>query len=143
MAYLLPLIVIVIASLILWLPAEYVVDPNYYREVLGLEPPVTIKPSPILGDSYPVGLFYLNYILLPLLNFALPCIFFYLAAKSVGIIRKSSILNGVGIIIYYVGRSIQPILKYMDAILVQAFVPPLIILIGLLLLALANFILQS
>jgi hypothetical protein len=144
MAYILPSIVLIIASLILWLPPEYVVDPKYFTEELGFAPPVTIIPSPIFGDSYPVGLFYLNYILLPILNFALPCIFFYLAAKSVGVIRKSSILNGLGLIIYYVGRSIQPLLKFGASIaFIDAFVPALIILIGLLLLALANFILQS
>ncbi|MBN2155670.1 MAG: hypothetical protein JW776_06485 [Candidatus Lokiarchaeota archaeon] len=143
MAYVLPTIVILIASSVLWLPPEYVVDPKYYQDVLGISPPVTIKPAPIFGDSYPVGLFYLNYVLLPILNFALPCIFFYLAAKSVGIIRKSSVLNGLGIIIYYVGRSVQPLLKFGGSALIQAFLPPLIILLGLLLIALANFILQS
>ena len=144
LAYILPGVVIVIASLILWLPPEYIVDPKYFTDVLGLaNPPVTIKPSPIFGDSYPAGLFYLNYILLPILNFLLPCIFFYLAAKSVGIIRKSSILNGSGLIIYYVGRMVQPLLKSGGNLLIQAFVPAVIILIGMLLLALANFILQS
>jgi len=142
MAYILPGVVIVIASLILWLPPEYIVDPKYYTDVLQIEVPVEIIPSPIFGDQYPVGLFYLNYIILPILNFALPLLFFYLAAKSVGIIRKSSILNGLGFIIYYIGRSVQPLLKFGGNMLIQAFVPPLIILTGLLLLAIANFILQ-
>ncbi len=60
-----------------------------------------------------------------------------------GIIRKSSVLNGLGLIIYYVGRSIQPLLKFGEDALAQAFIPPIIILIGLVLIALANFILQS
>ncbi|TFG21199.1 MAG: hypothetical protein EU530_01015 [Promethearchaeota archaeon] len=144
MAYLLPAAVILIASMILWLPAGYVVDPKYYWYVLNIaEAPVEIIPSPIFGDTYPAGLFYLNYIGLPILNFALPCIFFYLAAKSVGVIRKSSLLNGLGLIIYYIGRSIQPLLKFGENVLVQAFVPAIIILFGLILIALANFMLQS
>lgn len=144
MAFILPGVVILIASLILWLPRAYVVDPKYFTDVLGFtESPVAIVPSPIFGDTYPAGLFYLNYIMLPILNFALPCIFFYLAAKSVGVIRKSSVLNGLGLIIYYIGRSVQPLLKFGGASFVQAFIPSLIILIGLLLLSLANFILQS
>ena len=144
MAYVLPVIVILIASMMLWLPAGYVVDPKYYWYVLEIENvPVEIVPSPIFGEFYPAGLFYLNYILLPLLNFALPCIFFYLAAKSVGIIRKSSVLNGLGLIIYYIGRSIQPLLKFGEDALAQAFIPAIIILIGLMLITLANFILQS
>ncbi len=144
MAYVLPAVVILIASMMLWLPAGYVVDPKYYWYVLQIEnPPVEIVPSPIFGPNYPAGLFYMNYIGLPILNFALPCIFFYLAAKSVGVIRKSSLLNGLGLIIYYVGRSIQPLLKFGENVLVQAFVPAIIILLGLILIALANFMLQS
>ncbi len=144
MAFILPVVVILIASLMLWLPAKYIVDPKYYWYELNIATaPVEIVPSPIFGDTYPAGLFYMNYIGLPILNFALPCIFFYLAAKSVGIIRKSSILNGLGLIIYYVGRSVQPILKNIANQLIPAFVPAAIILVGLLLLALANFILQS
>jgi hypothetical protein len=143
MAFVLPAVVIVIASMILWLPAEYVLDPKYYWYELDLPSPIEVVPSPFFGESYAAGLFYLNYIGLPILNFALPCIFFYLAAKSVGVIRKSSVLNGSGLIIYYIGRLIQPLLKNVSNLLVEAFVPAVIILIGLLLLALANFILQS
>ena len=144
MAFILPGVVIVIASLMLWLPAGYIMDPKYYWYVLEIKTvPFEIVPSPIFGEYYPAGLFYMNYIMLPILNFALPCIFFYLAAKSVGVIRKSSVLNGLGLIIYYIGRSIQPLLKFGSNPLVQAFVPPIIILVGLLLTAQANFILQS
>ena len=144
MAYVLPIVVILVASLMLWLPAKYIVDPKYYWYELNLaNPPVEIVPSPFLRESYPAGLFYMNYIGLPILNFALPCIFFYLAAKSIGVIRKSSLLNGLGLIIYYMGRLVQPMLKNMANALIPAFVPAAIILVGLLLLALANFILQS
>ena len=144
MAYVLPGVVILIASLMLWLPPGYIMDPKYYWYVLNIETyPFDIAESPIFREYYPAGLFYMNYIGLPILNFALPCIFFYLAAKSVGLIRKSSVLNGLGLIVYYVGRSIQPLLKFGEQVLVQAFIPPIIILTGLLLLALANFILQT
>lgn len=142
MAFILPGVVIIIATLILWLPSRYIIDASYYTDVLKIDVPVDIVPAPFI-EGKAAGLFYLNYILLPILNFLLPCIFFYLAAKSVGVIRKSSTLNGLGLIIYYIGRSVQPFLKNIGIPLIEAFVPAIIILIGLLLMALANFILQS
>ncbi|MHA1821985.1 MAG: hypothetical protein ACTSU2_02240 [Promethearchaeota archaeon] len=140
-----PIIVIGLALLWLILPPQYLIDMTYFVYSpggYGVDPGVKIIPSPFLPNMA-IGLFYLNYVILPIINFLLPLIFFYIAKKSVGLIRRSSLLNGFGFLTYYGGRALEPLLKALNAsLLTQAILPPLIILLGLLLLALANFILN-
>jgi len=138
-----PLIVVVISFLWFILPDHLLIDPEYYMYM----EPYNIDHGlgdiqTILGKA--VGLFVLNYVILSILSFLLPFLFFYLAAKSVGVIQKSSILNGLGFLTYYIGRSLQPLLKWTErSVLTQGLLPPLIILLGLLFLALGNLIMQS
>ncbi len=91
------------------------------------------------GYSYPEGRFWLNGIVLPVTTVLFPVLFFYLGYKSAGVIRRSSILNGLGFLLYFLGRLLQPLpiiatSEHLGIILI----PPSLILISLLILAIAN-----
>ncbi|MHA1728599.1 MAG: hypothetical protein ACTSWY_07685 [Promethearchaeota archaeon] len=139
-----PLIVVGISLLFFILPDELLIDPSYYlyQAPYNLDHGLGVI-NTVMGKA--VGLFVLNYVVLILLNFLLPILFFYLAYRSVGIIQKSSILNGLGFLLYYIGRSLQPLLVLMapEWVNTQVILPPLIILLGLLFLALGNLMLQT
>jgi hypothetical protein len=64
--------------------------------------------------------------------------FFYLAKKTFGVIRKSYALNGIGFLIYYTGRILYSVLGVLNAPHTQAILPPLIILLSLLIIVIAN-----
>jgi hypothetical protein len=142
-----PLIVVGIGSLWVILPTKFIIDPGYfvYASVsdggYGVDPGI----EPVLGlFGKSVGLFYLNYITLPLLNFLLPLIFLFLSVKSIGVIRRSSALNFLGFLVYYTGRTLQPLFEPLGfTVLTQAVWPPLIILMGLLILAWGNLSLPN
>jgi hypothetical protein len=137
-----PSIVVVISFLWFILPDHLLIDPDYYMYTDYAIDHGLGQIQLLFGKA--VGLFILNYIILSILSFLLPFLFFYLAAKSVGIIQKSSILNGLGFLTYYIGRSLQPVLKWAErSVLTQGLLPPLIILLGLLFLALGNLIMQN
>jgi hypothetical protein len=56
-----------------------------------------------------------------------------------GTIKKSSYLNGLGFLIYYTGRTLQPIVRMIGAgVMVQALLPGIVILLGLTVLTIAN-----
>lgn len=149
-----PSIIVVIGSLFLFLPAETIIDGNFYiySDPFNVEYEVShglsIVESPIalLG----IGTFVLTFIITPIISFILPFIFFYLGLKSVGVIRKSSILNGLGFILYWFGRFATPFFSLTQkpgggawsGITINVW-PPMIILMGLLFLALANMMLQQ
>lgn len=149
-----PLIVVVIGSLFLFLPPELVIDGNYYiysdpnNVEYNVAHGLTIIDSPIANLG--MGTFVLQFIITPIISFILPIIFFYLGFKSVGIIRKSSILNGLGFIFYWFGRFASPFFSLTQkpsggawsGITINVW-PPMIILLGLLFLALANMMLQQ
>lgn len=141
-----PLVVVGLSFLWIFLPPQYLLDPNYFiynSSGYNINPGVTIIPVTFWANMA-IGRFYLNYVILPILNFLLPLIFFYLGAKSVGVIRRSSLLNGLGFLTYYAGRTLQPTLGLIGAsVLTQAILSPLIILLGLLFLALGNFMLSN
>jgi len=150
-----PIVIIAIGSAFLWLPDNSILDENYflYSDPYGMEYNITLpinatqSPWPGLG----MGVFILNLVLTPIFSFFMPFIFLYLAYRSVGLIRKSSALNGIGFLAYWVGK----FSKYYFAIsknprtglpwtgLTQNVWPALIILLGLLCLALANMMIQQ
>jgi hypothetical protein len=90
-----------------------------------------------IGD-YPVGRFMLNLVFLPLLFGLIPIIFIYLAWKTFGVLRKSYALNAMGFIFYMAGRLLQGVFDTLGLPHMQATVPPLLIILSLLLIVIAN-----
>jgi hypothetical protein len=89
--------------------------------------------------EYPLGRFLFNFIFMPLFLALIPFIFLYLAWKTFGVLRKSYALNAIGFLLYFIGgRILQGALDIAALPHVRAILPPLIILLALLLLVLAN-----
>ncbi|MDX1797355.1 MAG: hypothetical protein R3255_01785, partial [Candidatus Lokiarchaeia archaeon] len=69
----------------------------------------------------------------------IPFIFLYLAWKTFGVLRKSYALNAIGFLIYFIGgRILQGLLDVLSLPHVRAILPPLLILLALLILVIAN-----
>jgi hypothetical protein len=96
--------------------------------------------SIIIGSwEYPLGRFLLNFIFMPLFLALIPFIFLYLAWKTFGVLRKSYALNAIGFLIYFIGgRILQGALDVLSLPHVRAILPPLLILLALLILVIAN-----
>lgn len=89
--------------------------------------------------EYPLGRFLFNFIFMPLFLALIPFIFLYLAWKTFGVLRKSYALNAIGFLLYFIGgRILQGALDVADLPHVRAILPPLIILLALLILVIAN-----
>ena len=89
--------------------------------------------------NYPLGRFLLNFIFMPLFLALIPFIFLYLAWKTFGVLRKSYALNAIGFLLYFVGgRILQGVLDVATLPHFRAIMPPLIILLALLILVIAN-----
>jgi len=86
--------------------------------------------------GYPTGRFVLNFILLPLMVLIIPFLFVYLALKTFGVLRRSYALNAIGFFIYFSGRITQGVLVGFPH--VRAILPPLLILLSLLIIVIAN-----
>ena len=86
--------------------------------------------------GYPAGRFVLNIILLPLMVLVIPFLFVYLALKTFGVLRRSYALNAIGFFIYFSGRITQGLLGGFPH--VRAILPPLLILLSLLIIVIAN-----
>ncbi len=86
--------------------------------------------------GYPAGRFVLNIILLPLMVLVIPFLFVYLALKTFGVLRRSYALNAIGFFIYFSGRAAQGLLGAFPH--VSAILPPLLILLSLLIIVIAN-----
>jgi hypothetical protein len=130
---------IIVGILVLFLPDELFMDPEFVTKYnIDIEL-ATIK---IGGWSYPIGRFLLNFILLPLLIAVIPIIYIYLAWKTFGVLRRSYALNAIGFLIYFTGRISQGALTAIGAVHTAAVLPPLLILLSLLILVLANNIEQ-
>ncbi|TFG01012.1 MAG: hypothetical protein EU541_00550 [Promethearchaeota archaeon] len=124
---------IIVGILALVFPDALLVDITYLNE-FGIDSPV----YPMVVFNYPVGRLIVNFIFQPLFNILVPIMFFYLAKKTFGVIRKSYALNGIGFLIYYFGRILYSLLKVADAPHTQAILPPLVILLSLLIIVIAN-----
>lgn len=89
--------------------------------------------------EYPLGRFLLNFIFMPLFLVLIPFIFLYLACKTFGVLRRSYALNAIGFLLYFVGgRIMQGALDVATLPHLRAVMPPLLILLALLILVIAN-----
>ena len=87
--------------------------------------------------GYPTGRFILL-VLVVIFVFIIPFLFIYLAIKTYGVLRKSYLLNAIGILLYYIGRILQGAFEVIGWHHFEATVPPLIILCALLIIVIAN-----
>jgi hypothetical protein len=122
---------ILVGILALTLPDNLFMDPDIVEKYN-----LKIKLVTIFG--YPVGRFMLNFILAPLLNAAIPILFIYLAVKTFGVLRRSYALNAIGFFLYYTGRISQGVFEVLNWPHLKATVTPLIILLSLLIIYIAN-----
>ncbi|MFX0028910.1 MAG: hypothetical protein ACFE8B_06860 [Candidatus Hermodarchaeota archaeon] len=107
-------------------PSEYGVSDNIILITIG-------------SWEYPFGRFLFNFIFMPLFLALIPFIFLYLAWKTFGVLRKSYALNAIGFLLYFIGgRILQGALDVAALPHVRAIMPPLIILLALLILVIAN-----
>ena len=134
---------IVIGILALVLPDGYLMDLDFIDDY-GITNFQIITVN-IGSWSYPLGRFVLNLVCLPLLVFLIPFIFLYLAWKTFGVLRRSYFLNAVGFLIYFAGRIGQGLLDSVctltggeNGCLTRAILPPLLILLSLIILVIAN-----
>jgi hypothetical protein len=123
---------IVVSILALTLPDSLFMDPDFN------DPPYNadIDIIPIFG--YPAGRFVLNFLLLPIMVIVIPFLFVYLALKTFGVLRRSYALNAIGFFIYFSGRIAQGLLESFGFPHVEAILPPLLILLSLLIIVIAN-----
>jgi hypothetical protein len=122
---------IVVSILALTLPDAFLMDPDLRDKYVPL-----FQLETIFG--YPTGRFVLNFILLPLMVLVIPFLFVYLALKTYGVLRRSYALNAIGFFIYFSGRIAQGLLESLGFPHVEAILPPLLILLSLLIIVIAN-----
>ncbi len=131
---------IIIGILALVLPDNLFMDPDFVKPVLegGYGISVELELIQFGSWSYPIGRFLLNFIFMPLSVVFIPFIFIYLAWKTFGVLRKSYALNAIGFLLYFLGRILQGALDVASLPHLRASLPPLIILLALLILVIAN-----
>ncbi len=88
--------------------------------------------------GYPVGRTVLNFILLPIFVAIIPFLYLSLAIRTFGVLRRSYALNSIGFLIYFLGRILQGLLSSLGFPHVSATLSPLLILLSLLLIVIAN-----
>lgn len=126
------LIPVVVSILALTLPDALFMDPDFN------DPPYNAGVQLITIFGYPAGRAVLNFILLPVMVFVIPFLFVYLALKTFGVLRRSYALNAIGFFIYFSGRITQGLLESFGFAHVEAILPPLLILLSLLIIVIAN-----
>jgi hypothetical protein len=129
---LLIIIPIVIGIFALTLPDSLFMDPDFVDDY-GVNPDNLIT---IFG--YPAGRAVLNFGLLPLFVAVIPFMFIYLSVKTFGVLRRSYALNAIGFFLYFLGRILQGLLSTLGWPHVAAILPPLLILLSLLIIVIAN-----
>ncbi|MFX0187581.1 MAG: hypothetical protein ACFE8A_07595 [Candidatus Hodarchaeota archaeon] len=112
------------------MPDSLLMDPDIAEEYN-----LDIRIQKIWG--YPIGRFILL-VLVVIFIFIIPFLFLYLAIKTYGVLRKSYLLNAIGILLYYIGRILQGAFEILEWPHFEATVPPLIILCALLIIVIAN-----
>ena len=126
---------VIIGILALTLSDSLFMDPDFPDEYGITIDLITVK---IGGWEYPLGRLLLNFVLLPLFVTLIPFIFLYLAWKTFGVLRKSYALNAIGFFLYFLGRILQGALEVANLPHLGAIMPPLIILLALLIMVIAN-----
>ncbi|MFW9999868.1 MAG: hypothetical protein ACFE9Q_02560 [Candidatus Hodarchaeota archaeon] len=128
---------IIIGILALTLSDGLFMDPDFEDDYPG----ITVDLVLIRFGSweYPLGRFLFNFIFMPLFLVLIPFIFLYLAYKTFGVLRRSYALNAIGFLLYFVGgRILQGALDVATLPHLRAVMPPLLILLALLILVIAN-----
>ena len=127
---------IIIGILALTLPDGLFMDPDFPSQYNITE---NIIPVTIGSWQYPLGRFLFNFIFMPLFLALIPFMFLYLAWKTFGVLRKSYALNAIGFLLYFIGgRILQGALDVATLPHLRAIMPPLLILLALLILVMAN-----
>lgn len=131
---LLIIIPIIIGILALTLPDSLFMDPDFVDRY-----PTVVDPNSLVTIfGYPAGRAVLNFILLPLFVAIIPFLFINLAIRTYGVLRRSYALNAIGFLIYFIGRILQGVLDTFEWYHVRAILPPLLILLSLLIIVIAN-----
>ncbi|MHA2183350.1 MAG: hypothetical protein ACXAAI_00005 [Promethearchaeota archaeon] len=130
------IIPIIIGILALLLSDGLFMDPDFLTDYPGIS--VDLVTIQFGSWEYPLGRFLLNFIFLPLFVTIIPFIFLYLAWKTFGVLRKSYVFNDIGFFLYFIGRILQGALDVAALPHLRATLPPLIILLSLLILVIAN-----
>ncbi len=127
---------VIIGILALTLSDGLFMDPDFVDDYGISVDLITIK----FGSwAYPLGRFLFNFIFMPLFLVLIPFVFLYLAWKTFGVLRKSYALNAIGFLLYFVGgRIMQGALDVATLPHLRAVMPPLLILLALLILVIAN-----
>ncbi|MFX1234033.1 MAG: hypothetical protein ACFFBY_05680, partial [Promethearchaeota archaeon] len=126
------IIPIIIGILALTLPDSLFMDPDFVDRY-GVDPN-----SLVVIFGYPAGRAVLNFILLPVFVAIIPFLFINLAIRTFGVLRRSYALNAIGFLIYFIGRILQGVLDTFEWHHVRAVLPPLLILLSLLIIVIAN-----
>ncbi|MBY9006212.1 MAG: hypothetical protein KGD63_05600 [Candidatus Lokiarchaeota archaeon] len=126
---------ILLGILVFFLPDSTLIDPDIIDKYSPSITPIYIT---IGGWQYPVWRFIFNFVFQPLLVAIVPFIFIYLALKTFGVLRRSYAINGIGFLIYYVGRIAKGAFEVIGWTHAGSIVPPLLILLSLLLIVIAN-----
>ncbi|MHA1194788.1 MAG: hypothetical protein ACTSRH_01325 [Promethearchaeota archaeon] len=129
---LLIIIPVIVGMCALTLPDSLFMDPDFIDKY-GVDPNTLIT---IFG--YPAGRAVLNFVLLPIFVAFIPFLFLNLAIRTFGVLRKSYALNAIGFFIYFIGRILQGLLDTIGWHHVRAILPPLLILLALLIIVIAN-----
>jgi len=128
---------IIIGILALTLSDGLFMDPDFLTDYPGIS--VDLVLIRFGSWEYPLGRFLFNFIFMPLFLVLIPFIFLYLAWKTFGVLRKSYALNAIGFLLYFVGgRIMQGVLDVATLPHLRAVMPPLLILLALLILVIAN-----
>lgn len=130
---LLVIIPIIIGVAALILPDSLFMDPDFITKY-----GVPASSIDINFFGYPTGRAVLNFILLPIFVAIIPFLYFSLAKRTFGVLRRSYALNAIGFLIYFIGRILQGVLNSLDFPHVSATLSPLLILLSLLLIVIAN-----
>ncbi|MFX1410719.1 MAG: hypothetical protein ACFFA6_10220 [Promethearchaeota archaeon] len=125
---------LLIGILTLILPDSLLMDPDFVDRY----PTVVDESSLITIFGYPAGRAVLNFILLPLFVAIIPFLFIDLARRTYGVLRKSYALNAIGFFLYFSGRILQGVFDSLEWSHIRATVPPLLILLSLLIIVIAN-----
>ena len=126
------IIPIFVAIAALFMPDALLMDPKFADDY-GVNPSFFIT---IFG--YPVGRALLNFVLLPIFVAIIPFLYIYLATRTFGVLRRSYALNAIGFLIYFLGRILDGLFGNIGWPHVDAVVPPLLILLSLLIIVIAN-----
>ena len=120
-----------VAALIL--PDSLFMDPDFVTKY-GVDP----SSLDLTFFGYPMGRAVLNFILLPIFVAIIPFLYLSLAIRTFGVLRRSYALNSIGFLIYFLGRTLQGLLSSLGFPHVSATLSPLLILLSLLFIVIAN-----